>query len=120
LRGRTGTSANPARSSRSLAFEKPPDFTFKPFGFLLYRSVTIMLAATASMTAVAIHPITFCGSGKRTEPVTFSLVVISIITIMIGTAATPLITALQKSALIGLTPIKFNATPSSVAPAKIP
>jgi hypothetical protein len=72
-----------------------------------------MLAATVSITAVAIHPIlsyTPCGSGKQTEPVTFSLVVISIITIVIGTAARPLITALQKSALIGLTALSFLAS----------
>ena len=70
------------------------------------------------MTAVAVHPITLCGSGKRTEPVTFSSVVI-IITIMIYTAATPLITALQKGVLIGFTPIKFSVIPSSVAPPEI-
>jgi hypothetical protein len=79
-----------------------------------------MLAATANITAVAIRPRIFCGSGNRTEPVIFLLAVISIITNMIGAAVTPLITALQKSALIGLIPTKFNATPSSVATNRIP
>jgi hypothetical protein len=37
---------------------------------------------------------------------------------MIGAAATPLITSLQKSALIGLIAVKFNATPIIVAAAR--
>ena len=79
-----------------------------------------MLAATASMIAVAIHPMIFCGSGMRTEPVMCLLVVISVITFIIGAAATPFITALEKSALIGLTGIKVNSIPSSAAPVRIP
>jgi len=79
-----------------------------------------MLATTASMIAVAIHPIIFCGSGKRTELVMCLLVVISMITFMIGAAATPFITALRKSALIGLTAIKVNSIPSSAAPVRSP
>jgi len=55
-------------------------------------------AATANITPVATHPIACCKAGNRTPPVIFLLVVISIITIMIGTAATPLIAALQHSA----------------------
>jgi len=38
---------------------------------------------------------------------------------MIGTAMTPLITALQNSALIGLIEVKSNATPSNVATHKV-
>ena len=53
-------------------------------------------------------------------PVTFGLAVISIITTMIGTAATPLITALQNSALIGSIEVKFNPTPIIVATPSVP
>ena len=79
-----------------------------------------MPVATRNMTAVELHPTTFCRNGSLSVPVTFGLAVISIITTMIGTAATPLITALQKSALIGSIEVKFNAIPSSVAAPKVP
>jgi hypothetical protein len=39
---------------------------------------------------------------------------------MIGTAATPLITALQNSALIGSIAVKFKPTPSAVATPRVP
>jgi hypothetical protein len=42
------------------------------------------------------HPKIFCRNGSLSVPVTLELVVISIITTMIGTAATPLITALRR------------------------
>jgi len=78
-----------------------------------------MPAAARNMTAVETHPSTLCRNGSLSAPVTFGLAVIGIITTMIGTAATPLITALQKSALIGSIEVKFNATPSSVAVPKL-
>ena len=74
-----------------------------------------MPTAAAAMTAVASQPI------ARLAPVTTNLrmilafEVISIIITMTGTATTPLITALQKSALIGSTGERLIATPASVA-----
>ena len=71
------------------------------------------------MTAVAAQPTIFCGIGSLSVPVSFGFAVISIMTNMIGTAATPLITALQNSALIGLIEVKSNATPNNVATHKV-
>ena len=86
-----------------------------------YKSAAIMQAATASITPVAAHPIAVCKAGSRTAPVIFLLAVISIITIMIGGAATPLITALQNNRLNRIyCDEKFIATPSRVAPHRIP
>ena len=59
--------------------------------------LAIMPTATSSITTVAAHPTIFCGRESRSCPVTFGLAVISIITIMTGTATTPLMTALQKA-----------------------
>ena len=42
------------------------------------------------------------------------------IMIMIGTAATPLITALQNSALIGSSGVKLSKAPTNVATAMAP
>ena len=50
-------------------------------------------------------------------PITVSLPPSIIITAMIGTAITPLITALQNNALIGSRCVKFSAVPASVAKA---
>ena len=45
---------------------------------------------------------------------------ISMIITMIGTAATPFITALQNSALIGSSAVKFTTAPTQVAIAIVP
>jgi hypothetical protein len=67
------------------------------FGLLITKS-PIMHRATASMTAVEIHPSTHCGRGIRNPPVRLRLVVISMMMAIIGPAKTPFTTALQKSA----------------------
>ena len=51
---------------------------------------------------------------------TFSRDAISMIITMIGTAATPLITALQNSALMGSSGVKLRAAPTRVASAITP
>jgi hypothetical protein len=79
------------------------------------NDVTPMPIAAAAMTAVASHPI------ARLAPVTtnfrmiFGFEVINIIITITGTATTPLIAALQNSALIGLIGDKLIATPANVA-----
>ena len=73
-----------------------------------------MPAATASMTPVEIQPMTHCGFGNFRPAVMVLLVVISMTRTMIGPAQRPLITALQKSALMGLMWVRFSASPRSV------
>jgi len=57
--------------------------------------------------------------GVRNVPMTFGFDAISIISTIIGTAATPLMTALQKSASIGSIDVKPSARPTVVASAMI-
>ena len=54
------------------------------------------------------------------SPITLWLEPISIITTISGTATTPLITALQYSALIGSSGVRFSAMPSRLAPISTP
>src|SRR5262245_2048124 len=54
-----------------------------------------MIAAAAAITAVVIQPTNLKPSWMRKLPIIFELPVMCIINIMMGTATTPLITALQ-------------------------
>jgi hypothetical protein len=76
----------------------------------------IAIAAVA-IAAVASHPSPLSHSPRANSPMTFRREAMSMIIAMIGTAATPLMTALQKSALIGSSGEKFMAAPTSVAAA---
>jgi Domain of unknown function (DUF4112) len=77
--------------------------------------VTIIPTAAAVMTAVATHPTTRRTPVTINCPMIFLLEVMSIIMAMIGTATTPFITALQKSALIGSIGENVIAMPVRVA-----
>ena len=57
--------------------------------------LTHMIAAAAAITAVVIQPTTLKPSWMRKLPMIFGSPVMCIINIMMGTATTPLITALQ-------------------------
>ncbi len=65
------------------------------------------------IAAVAIQPRQYTGPVTMRLPITDLRRTNSIIITMIGAASTPLITALQYSALIGSMPVKFRATPSA-------
>jgi len=67
------------------------------------------------MLAVASQPRIVSRRVMTNSPMISGRTAISIITIMIGTEITPLITALQKRALIGSMGVKFSATPRTVA-----
>jgi hypothetical protein len=54
-----------------------------------------MMSAAAAITAVVNQPKNLIPSWMRKEPMIFELPVMCIIATMIGTATTPLITALQ-------------------------
>jgi hypothetical protein len=85
-----------------------------------YRTaVTSIPTTAAAMTAVASHPVKRRTPDTVNWPMTFVLAVRSIIRTITGTATTPLMTADQKSAWIGLNEVKFNATPTNVAIAKV-
>ncbi|KXV03083.1 hypothetical protein CR51_19040 [Caballeronia megalochromosomata] len=80
----------------------------------------VIIAITAALiTSVENHPSIRSGMGARNVPMTFGFDAISIISTMIGTAATPL-TALQNSVLIGSINVKSSARPTIVASAMIP
>ncbi len=83
------------------------------------HSVANKATTTAAMTSVASQPITQSGSGRVNGPITFFCVAITMMITMTGTATTPLMTALQKSALIGSIGEKLMPTPSSVAMAMV-
>ena len=76
-----------------------------------------MPMAAAAMTMVAVQPMILSGPEILNFPMIFELATISIIMAMTGTAVTPLITALQKRARIGLIGEKLMATPTVVASA---
>lgn len=71
------------------------------------------------MTTVAAQPTTFKPRGRVKRPMILGRLASNIIRAMTGTATTPLITALQKSALIGSIGLKFKATPTTVARAMV-
>ena len=73
----------------------------------------------AAMTDVAGHPIKRSMPVTLNWPMTFVLPVSSIIRTITGTATTPLMTADQNSAWIGLNEVKFNAIPTNDAMAMV-
>ena len=79
-----------------------------------------MPTAAAAMTAVASQPSALSHGRSVNWPITSGRDAISMIITMIGTAATPLITALQNSALIGSSGVKLSAAPTKVAAAIVP
>ena len=82
-------------------------------------AVTSIPDTAAAMTAVASQPVKRKTPVTVNWPMTFVLAVRSIIRTITGTATTPLMTADQNSAWIGLNDVKFNATPTKVAIAKV-
>ena len=78
-----------------------------------------MNATAAPMTAVESQPSQRSRPVTGTSPITSARDAISIVSTMIGADATPLITALQNSALIGSSGEKFTAAPTSVAMAMV-
>ncbi len=73
-----------------------------------------MVAATA-ISIVAIHPSTFVFLPTINIPMMAIFDAMCIKVIIIGTATTPLITALHNKALIGSIPLNTKATPRRVA-----
>jgi Mn2+/Fe2+ NRAMP family transporter len=76
-----------------------------------------MPIAAAAITAVASHPRIASGFVSTNLPMTDSREAMSIIMAIIGTAATPLIMALQISAFTGSSGVKLRAAPTRVAAA---
>jgi len=73
----------------------------------------MIIAITAGLiTPVENHPGLRSRMGVRNVPMTFGFDAISIISTMIGTAATSLMRALQNSALIGSIDVKSSARPT--------
>ena len=79
-----------------------------------------MPTAARAMVTVANHPKIRKRPFTLKAPMTFSFVAMRIVITMMGTATTPLITALQKSALTGSSGVKFIIPPTSVAAAIVP
>ena len=76
------------------------------------------IATTASnMTAVAVQPSTLCRGEITKSPITRFEPASNSMTAMMGTAITPLITALANSALIGSMGSRSIAAPPRVATA---
>ena len=73
-----------------------------------------MAIAAAAMTAVASQPKNFSTGGATNSSMMLGFETTIINPTRIGTAATPLITALQNSAFIGLIGDQSIATPSSM------
>ena len=69
----------------------------------------------AAITAVAIQPTYFKYPCISKRPMILLFAVISIMTVITGAATTPLMTALQNSALIGAIDEKLIPVPTSVA-----
>ena len=78
-----------------------------------------MPMAAAAITAVASHPRVLNPGLSVNWPITRRREAISMTMTMIGTAATPLITALQNSALIGSSGVKLSTAPTTVAAASV-
>ena len=72
------------------------------------------------MIPVAIQPMILSGRGNVQTPMVCVSHDSSIMPIMIGTAAKPLMTAAQNSMRIGSIPIRVIATPPKVAAAMTP
>src|SRR4051812_16332036 len=76
--------------------------------------------AAAAMAAVASQPTAFRPECSLKSPMAARWLERCIMSAMTGTATTPLITALQNSALIGSIGLKLSRTPSRVATAMAP
>src|SRR3982074_3406154 len=96
-----------------------PGLALADFSAQVMNEVTTSATAAAAMTSVAIQPTARSGPLMPNFPMTFESPLRSIMTIMTGTATSPLITALQYSALIGLTGEKLSAAPNIVAMAMV-
>ena len=72
------------------------------------------------MAAVESQPMKRSRGDRQNSPITRLRVAISIMIAMIGTATTPLMTALQNSALMGSIGRKFMIAPMRVATAIVP
>ena len=77
----------------------------------------IMPTAASAMASVDSQPRALRGAPIVCSPMMRGLAAISIVTIMMGTATTPLTTALQNKALIGSIGEKLRRTPPAVAAA---
>ncbi len=82
--------------------------------------VANMPTAAAAITAVASHPNIWRSGPKANAPMTVYREAISMIMPMMGTAATPLMTALQNKALMGSSGVKLRIAPTKVANAIAP
>ena len=81
--------------------------------------VASMPTAASAMTPVATHPTITRPRVRVKRPMIFGRVASSIIIAITGTATTPLMTALQNSALIGSIGVKLRAAPMTVAMAMV-
>jgi hypothetical protein len=80
-------------------------------GALHAPQVATMPTAAAAMTAVAIQPSALSHGFRANSPITLRREAMSMIIAIIGTAATPLTTALKISALIGSSGEKLSSAP---------
>ena len=92
-------------------------FNGRVAGFRTHALVSV--AAATAMTAVAIQPTTRSVTGRQKRPMVALLVDINIIMTITGTATTPLMTALQNSALIGSMGVKFSSAPRIISRARM-
>jgi hypothetical protein len=84
-----------------------------------YMSSVMNIPITHSaITAAVIQPITLSHAGKVKRAITRGLLANLIITVMIGAAITPLMTALQYNARIGSIGTKLMIMPIAVAAAR--
>ena len=83
-------------------------------GRALYQVANMIPTATV-MTAVQRQPIAHRAGGSVNWPMTFGAMAMIMMTVISGTATTPLMTAAQKSAFTGSRPMKLMTMPISVA-----
>src|SRR5204863_9814710 len=84
------------------------------------RSASSIGTTASAITPVASQPRFFRRRLAVKRPMISGRAAISIITAMMGTEITPLITALQMSALTGSIAVKLSATPIVVAAVRMP
>src|SRR5882724_12835149 len=80
----------------------------------VYLEVASIPIAAANIISVAVQPRIFVNCPFTALPITFLLFEMSIMIASNGGDKRPLITAVQKSALMGLIPTKFVSVPMSV------
>src|SRR5207302_9087199 len=78
--------------------------------------VANIVTTAKAIAAVDSQPMAQSGRGRVNWPITLGCIVMIIMTTISGTAATPLITAVQNSALIGSMLTKLMPTPITVPP----